>query len=84
MKICVLSHPEAGIARPRAFHLGGRRLAIAGIVEHWQTPGYLHFHVRDLDGRRFVLRHCSRSGDWELEGVSGPPDKPRRTAAPVA
>ncbi len=69
MRISVLSTPEAGLARPRAFHLGGRRVAIAGVLRHWEAPGYRYFHVRDLDGRGFVLRQCAQSGDWELETV---------------
>lgn len=81
MKITVLSHPAAGIARPRAFQLGGRRVAVVAVLEEWERPGHRYFQVRDLDGRRFVLRHCQASGSWELEAVYGKAARPVRAAA---
>ena len=79
MKISVLTYPDAGVARPHAFHLGGRRVAIVAIVDQWQAPGQRYFEVCDLSGRRFVLRHCNLSGSWELEGVYGRAAKPFKT-----
>jgi len=71
MKISVLSYPEAGVPRPHAFQLGGRRVAVVAILEQWQATGHRYYQVRDLDGRRFVLRYCPESATWELEGVYG-------------
>jgi hypothetical protein len=81
MKISVLSHPAAGIARPRAFQLGGRRVAVVAVVEEWEGPGHRYFRVRDLEGRRFDLRHCQASGSWELEAVYGRAARPSRAVA---
>lgn len=78
MKISVLSYPEAGVPRPHAFQLGGRRVAVVAILDQWQAPGHRYYHVRDFDGRRFVLRYCGKSGCWELEGVYGPAGRKTR------
>lgn len=73
MKICVLTHPGArGEREPRAFQLGARRVPVAAILERWQAPSRRYYRVRDVDGRRFVLRHDGESGSWELEAVYGP------------
>jgi hypothetical protein len=81
MKITVLSYPAAGVARPHAFQLGGRRVAVVAVVEEWQRPGHRYFQVRDRDGRRFVLRQCQASGAWELEAVYGRASRASRAAA---
>jgi hypothetical protein len=79
MKIAVLTQSEAGVPRPRAFQLGGRRVSVVAVLDQWQAHGHRYFQVRDMDGRRFVLRHCGES--WELEGVYGRAAKPTRAAA---
>jgi hypothetical protein len=82
MKICVLSYPETtGLQRPHSFQLGGRRVAIVAVLDQWEAGGHRYFQVRDLNGRRFVLRHCPEAQCWELEGVYGPASKPVRAAA---
>ncbi|MGE5638488.1 MAG: hypothetical protein ACM30H_00195 [Clostridia bacterium] len=71
MRISVLTTPEAGSHRPCAFHLGGRRVAVAAVLARWDDDSGRCYEVRDLEGRRFVLRQCSASGLWELAGVYG-------------
>jgi len=78
MKICVLTSPEAGGARPRAFLLAGRRVPVAAILDRWEDPAGRYFRVRDFEGRRFVLRQAADLASWELAGVCA---APRRRAA---
>jgi hypothetical protein len=72
MKISVLCYSEAGVQRPYAFQLGGRRVPVVDVLGQWEAQEHRYFRVRDFDGRRFILRHCQRSDCWELQGVCGP------------
>ena len=60
-----------GEEEPRAFTLGGTRLAIATILDRWMAPEHRYFKVKVADGRTLVLRHDTASGDWELTGLVG-------------
>jgi hypothetical protein len=60
-----------GEEEPRAFTLGGTRLAIAMILDRWMAPEHRYFKVKVEDGRTLVLRHDTASGDWELTGLVG-------------
>ena len=60
-----------GEEEPRAFTLGGTRLAIATILDRWMAPEHRYFKVKVEDGRTLVLRHDTASGDWELTGLVG-------------
>lgn len=60
-----------GEEEPRAFTLGGTRLAIVAILDRWMAPEHRYFKVKAEDGRSFVLRHDTSSGDWELAGLVG-------------
>lgn len=67
MKICVLSRKgRGGQYDPHVFHLGQRRLPVVAVVDQWAQAQYRYFKVRVDDGRRFVLRHDSATGEWEL------------------
>lgn len=72
MKISVLSSPGTrGEVVPRCMHLGGRRVPVVAILDRWQETAHRYYQVRDLDGRRFVLRYEPESGSWELTAVYG-------------
>lgn len=72
MKISVLSTPgNQGEVVPRCMHLGGRRVPVVAILDRWQETEHRYYQVRDLDGRRFVLRYEPESGSWELTAVYG-------------
>lgn len=72
MKISVLTSPGTrGEAVPRCMHLGGRRVPVVAILDRWQETEHRYYQVRDLDGRRFVLRYQPESGSWELTAVYG-------------
>ncbi|MGB7542800.1 MAG: hypothetical protein WA373_03275 [Burkholderiales bacterium] len=70
-----------GEEEPRAFTLGERRFAIAEILDRWLAPQHRYFKVKADDGRTFVLRHDTASGDWELAGLVG--SEPRPSGAGV-
>jgi len=41
------------------------------ILDRWMAPEHRYFKVKAEDGRSFVLRHDTASGDWELAGLVG-------------
>ena len=72
MKICVLSRKgRGGQFDPHVFHLGQRRIPVVAIVEQWAEAQYRYVKVRVDDGRRFVLRQDSATGEWELVAAYG-------------
>ena len=56
---------------PRAFILGERRFDALEILDRWLDPSHRYFKVQVDDGRRFILRHDTASGDWELAALVG-------------
>ena len=60
-----------GEGEPRAFTLGERRFAVLEILDRWLDPEHRYFKVRVDDGRMFVLRHDTSSGQWELAALVG-------------
>jgi hypothetical protein len=60
-----------GEAEPRGFTLGERRFAVVEILDRWIDPRRRYFKVRVDDDRRFILRHDSASGEWELAAMVG-------------
>ncbi len=72
MRISVLTTPgRQGEALPRLLHLGRRRIPIVAILDRWTASEHRYYRVRDLDGRRFVLRYEPESAYWELTAVYG-------------
>jgi hypothetical protein len=57
---------------PRAFILGQRRFEVVNVLDRWLDPLHRYFKVEAEDGRKFILRHDTASGDWELAGLVGP------------
>jgi hypothetical protein len=66
---CYAGH--RGEEEPRAFTLGERRFAVLEILDRWLEPRHRHFKVKVDDGRQFILRHDSASGEWELAALVG-------------
>ena len=70
MKICVHSNRGfRGEETPCAFYLGGRRLPVLAVLEHWQDATHRFYEVMVDDGRRFVLRFDPPGRAWELVAV---------------
>jgi hypothetical protein len=57
---------------PRAFRLGERRFEVVDVLDRWLDPRHRYFKVKVEDGRQFILRHDTASGEWELAGLVGP------------
>lgn len=60
-----------GEEEPRAFTLGERRFAVLEILDRWLDPAHRYFKMKVDDGRMFVLRHDTSSGQWELAALVG-------------
>jgi hypothetical protein len=77
MKIGVECHAGyRGEEEPRAVWLGERRFQVVELLDRWLHPQHRYFKVRVDDGRRFILRHDTASGAWELAGLVGPESGP--------
>jgi len=60
-----------GEQEPRAFTLGERRFEVVEILDRWVDPRHRTFKVAVADQRKFLLRHDTGSGEWELAGLVG-------------
>jgi hypothetical protein len=67
-----------GEEEPRGFTLGNRRFSVVEILDRWIEPRQRYFKVRVDDERRFILRHDSESGEWELAAMVGQDRQPWR------
>jgi len=61
-----------GDEEPRAVQLDERRFGVVEILDRWLDPAHRHFKVLLEDGRKFILRHDTESGEWEVAGLIGP------------
>jgi hypothetical protein len=75
MKISV--HSQARGNAPCRLCLGRSSLQVAAVLRHHDGGDFQTYHVRVLDGRRFVVRRQTGPEQWELVAVYG------RTARPV-
>jgi hypothetical protein len=71
MRIDVETEKEAGLEMPRAFHLDGRRVAVAEILDQWFGENYRYCKLRGDDGAVYILRviedRATQHGEqWEL------------------
>jgi hypothetical protein len=51
---------------PRRFFIKDRRIEIIEIIDRWLAPDYRYFKVRGDDGSRYIIRHDTENGHWEL------------------
>jgi hypothetical protein len=63
------SYPE----RPVAFEWEGRWLEVVEVQRQARTPEGLRFDVLVADGRRYRLDWNTRTDEWVIMFVSGPP-----------
>ena len=61
---CYAGH--RGEQTPRTLILGGRRIAVAEVLDVWLSPDHRYFKLRGADGGTYLIRHDERSNDWEL------------------
>ena len=60
------SATQAIAASRRTLILGGRRLAVAEVLDAWLSPDHRYFKLRGADGGTYLVRHDERSNTWEL------------------
>jgi hypothetical protein len=61
---CYAGH--RGEQTPRTLILGGRRIAVAEVLDAWLSPDHRYFKLRGADGGTYLVRHDERSNTWEL------------------
>ena len=61
---CYAGH--RGEETPREFAIGGRRVAVAEVLDRWLAPDHRYFKVKGDDGDRYILRHSPAQEEWEL------------------
>ncbi len=65
-----------GEQEPRAFTMGEHQYAVVEILDRWIAPDHRYFKVQADDGRAWVLRHDTASGEWDLASLVGA-ERPR-------
>ncbi|HVL75955.1 MAG TPA: hypothetical protein VM406_08050 [Noviherbaspirillum sp.] len=55
-----------GDPEPASFAIGTRELQVDEVLDRW--PGRLcdYFKIAASDGARYILRHATEEGEWEL------------------
>jgi hypothetical protein len=51
---------------PHAFSIGGRRVGVAEVLDHWHGAAHCYYKLRGDDGAVYILRHDHAHGAWEL------------------
>lgn len=55
-----------GEETPRRIRLGAVTVAVCEILDRWLAPDHRYFKFLGDDGARYIVRHDSRRGCWEL------------------
>ncbi|MGD8541031.1 MAG: hypothetical protein PVI27_01975 [Desulfobacteraceae bacterium] len=55
-----------GEETPRRLRLGKTVVAVCEILDRWLAPDHRYFKLLGDDGARYIVRHDSRRGFWEL------------------
>jgi hypothetical protein len=63
-----------GAENPRRFHIAGRAIEVAEVVDRWQEPERRCFTVRGDDGARYRLIHHESDDGWTADRVGWPAD----------
>jgi hypothetical protein len=61
---CYAGH--RGEQTPRTLIVGGRRIAVAEVLDAWLAPDHRYFKLRGADGDTYLVRHHERTDNWEL------------------
>jgi hypothetical protein len=51
---------------PRAFRIGGRRVAVTEVMDRWLGPDHRYIKLRGDDGAVYIVRHDEARRVWEL------------------
>lgn len=55
-----------GEETPRRIRLGDRKIEVKEIQDQWLAPNHRYFKVLGDDHAIYILRHDSKSWDWDL------------------
>ena len=55
-----------GEEAPRRFWLGSRKIEVQEIKDRWLAPNHRYFKIIGDDDAVYILRHNSKSWDWDL------------------
>lgn len=55
-----------GEETPRRIQIGENRLEVVEILDRWLAPQHRYFKFRTADGAQWIIRHDTRSEQWEL------------------
>lgn len=64
---CYAGH--RGEQTPRTLILGGRRIAVAEVLDAWLAPDYRYFKLKATDGGTYLVRHDERSDNLGADDV---------------
>jgi hypothetical protein len=70
-----------GVATPRRFHLGRRRVDVVECDDQWPGADYRYVKVKGNDDSVYILRCDEPSGEWELTMFLAAASVPRKGAA---
>ena len=73
-----------GEETPRRFQLGEKFIEVKDVLDQWLAPDHRYFKVAGEDGSIYILRHDSRSFDWELTFFSNQENSPDPSVPPAA
>lgn len=76
---CYAGH--RGEESPRRFFLGEKPVEVSEILDRWLAPDHRYFKIRGDDEAIYIIRHDTKSGQWELTMFdSGKTDQTRLSA----
>ena len=55
-----------GEETPRRLMFGERRIEVSEVLDRWLDPTHRYFKCRGDDGDMYIVRHDTRTGQWEL------------------
>lgn len=76
MLVNVETRPDAsGDREPASFSYGSHILHVREVLDRWPAREYAYFKVEADDGARYILRHTTASGEWDMHSfnASGSP-----------
>ncbi len=51
---------------PRAIGFQSRQIEVKKVLDRWLGPTHRYFKLRGDDDGVYIIRHDTRTGDWEL------------------
>ena len=61
---CYAGH--RGDESPRRFFMGEKQIEVSEILDRWLSPEHRYFKIRGNDKAVYIIRHDTKTGQWEL------------------